>query len=139
MATTRRSDAITATITIPAGFSWSNEGTLTQVRGGSAVTRTINWDQGNPEVANFDATDDITLKFWTDNTLGTEITSSDSGWTHGDHNLGEIVTLTNFVDDNDGTGSVDISLNTNILDDNDVTSELHIYASVEVSQPDPGD
>ena len=139
MATTRRSDAITATITIPANFSWMNEGMLTQVRGGDAVTRTIQWSQGNPEVANFDAVNDITLKFWTDATLSTEITSSDSGWTHGDHNLGEIITLTNFVDDSDGTGSVDISLNTNILDDNDVTTELNIYASVEVSQPDPGD
>ena len=67
MATVRQSALITATIRIPAEFTFSDDDDeLSQVRGGTTVMDTIDWTQGDPTVPSLDATNDFTLKFYSD-------------------------------------------------------------------------
>ena len=140
MATVRQSALITATIRIPAEFTFSDDDDeLSQVRGGTTVMDTIEWTQGDPTVPSLDATNDFTLKFYSDAAGNTEITSGDAAYNIGDQTLAQIFTLANFVDNGDGTGSVDIQMDPSGITAAELTAMRTIYLQLEISQPDPGE
>ena len=115
-------------------FKWDAEGAFSVVRGGSAITRTIEWNQGYPEIENFDI-DDIVLKFFSDEELTTEIESGDDDFMIGDEGLDEIITLENFVDNGDTTGSVDVMVDPSGITAMELMAERQVYFALSVNQP----
>ena len=114
-------------------FEWSNEEDFSLLRGGSAMTRTISWQQGEPEIVDFDI-DDIEITFFSDAEGTTEIESSDDDYNIGDETLSEIITLENFVDNSDGTGTVDVMIDPSDIDATELMADRNIYILLSVSQ-----
>ena len=139
MATNRDSNVIGITFSIPSNFGWNNEDALTALRGGNTVTDTVEWTQGDPEVANFDAVDDIDILFFSDTAGTVTIATNADTYDIGDQTLADIITLTNFVDNNDGTGSVDVSVNPSGITSAELNALRNVYIRLRVSQPDPSD
>ena len=139
MATNRDSNVIGITFSIPSNFGWNNEDALTALRGGNTVTDTVGWSQGDPEVANFDAVDDIDILFFSDTAGTVTIATNADTYDIGDQTLADIITLTNFVDNNDGTGSVDVSVNPSGITSAELNALRNVYIRLRVSQPDPSD
>ena len=69
----------------------------------------------------------------------TEITSGDAAYSIGDQTLAQIFTLANFVDNGDGTGSVDIQMDPSGITAAELTAMRTVYLQLEISQPDPGE
>ena len=134
MPTVRRSDSIGATITIPVAFDWLNEGEIPAERGADAVCRTLEWNQGNPEIADFDI-GDIEILFYSDSAGTTGIDADDDDYDIGDETLADIITITNFVDDGDGTGCVDIEVDPSGITESELSALRNIYVRLRVNQP----
>ena len=96
------------------------------------------WTQGDPEVDSF-AIGDIEILFFSDSAGSTEIGTEDDDYDIGDQTLAQIITLANFVDDGDGTGSVDLRVDPSGIDSGELTALRNVYVRLRVSQPDPGD
>ena len=138
MATDRDSGVIHVEFRIPSNFDWMSEDDLAVLRGGNAVTDTVEWTQGDPEVGSFDI-NDIEILFFS-NAAGTSvIDTGDGAYNIGDQTLAQIITLTNFVDDGDGTGSVDVQVDPSGITSAELTALRNVYIRLRVSQPDPGD
>ena len=138
MATNRDSAVINVIFRIPDDFAWASEEAITAYRTGSIVSDTIEWTQGDPEVDTF-AVGDIDILFFSDSAGSTEIGTEDLLYDIGDQTLADIITLTNFVDDGDGTGSVDLQVDPSGIDASELTALRNVYVRLRVSQPDPGD
>ena len=138
MATNRDSDIMHVEFRISSNFDWINEDDFMALRGGSTVTRTIDWVQGNPEIPSFDI-NDISILYFSDSAGNNAINSGDSDYSIGDQTLAQIITLTNFVDNGDGTGSVDVQVNPSGIDSSELTALRNVYIRLRVSQPDPGE
>lgn len=112
------------------------------VRGRSS-THEITGEQGQPRIENPVITD-ITLRFWREQSLTTEITDTHTDWAVGDQNLGQIFTLTNF---NVGTDDITVDIQTDttgVTTDeleghslwNNTEDYLDVYLTLEITQPD---
>ena len=140
MPTVRTSALITAIIRLPAEFTFEDDDDeLSQVRGGIEVSDTITWDQGDPLIPNLDAAADFTLKFYEDSAGMTEIDTNHNEYDIGDQGLADIFTLGDFVDNADGTGSIDIMMDPSGITMAELAASRTVYLQLEISQPDPGD
>ena len=140
MATIRDSGVIAVDISIPMTFDWLNEGGLSAIGGGAVVSRTIEWTQGVPVIPGF-GLGDIVLLFYRD-AAATDRIDPDSFIIRdlldnriGDQTLQEIITLTGFVDNGDGTGSVDLQADPSGLDEDELFAMHFVYVVLEVDQP----
>ena len=138
MATNRDSAVINVVFRIPDNFAWASEEALTAYRTGDTVSDTIEWTQGDPEIASFEI-GDIEILFFSNSAGTTEIGTEDNAYDIGDQTLAQIITLTNFIDDGDGTGSVDVQVDPSGIDASELTVLRNVYIRLRVSQPDPGD
>lgn len=138
MATNRDSDIMRVEFRISSNFDWMNEGDFAALRGGSTVTRTVDWAQGDPEISSFDI-NDISILYFSDSAGNNAINSADSDWNIGNQTIAQIITLTNFVDNSDSTGSVDVQVNPSGIDSSELTALRNVYIRLRVSQPDPGE
>ena len=144
MPTDRQTPVIPLRIVLPEDFRYTlTDVLLRAIRGGSTVSLTVEWIQGVPIIPNISLTTFSLLFYNYDSageTLGTQIQPSDSNYNIGDQTLADIVTLTNFVDDGDGTGAFDINVDPSGITDVELTAELNTVAvKVTASQPDPGE
>ena len=138
MPTNRDSDVINVTFRIPDNFLWDSEDSISALRGGATITDTVTWQQGDPEVDSF-VVGDISILFFSDSGGNTAISTAATAYNIGDQTIADIITLTNFVDNADGTGSVDVSVNPSGITDTELTAMINLYIRLRVSQPDAGD
>lgn len=115
-------------------FEWSSEDDISVLRGGNAVVVTVDWEQGSSQISDF-SIDDITIQFYADSAKSTEITDLDDAFRIGDETLAEIVTLENFVDGGDGTGSVDVRVDPSGITAQELDLVRQIYFDLAVTQP----
>ena len=114
-------------------FKWINENDFVVSRGGASMQRTVTWEQGTPEIENFDI-DDITIAFFSDAEALNVITESDDDYNIGDETLAEIITLTNFIDNGDGTGTVNILIDPSDIDATELMADRSVYITLNVNQ-----
>ena len=138
MPTDRVSDVINVTFRIPDNFMWGSEDAISTLRGGATITDTVTWVQGDPEVDTF-TIGDILILFFSDTAGATTIAADAADYDIGDQTLADIITLGNFVDNADGTGSVDVSVNPSGITSSELTALRTVYIRLRVSQPDAGD
>lgn len=138
MATNRDSAVIRVTFRIPANFTWMDEDDISALRGGSVVTDMIDWEQGDPEIDSFEL-DDIEVLFFSDSAGTTAIATDSADYDIGDQTLAQIITVTNLVNNGDGTGTVDIRVDPSGIIATELTALRNVYVRLRVSQPDPGD
>ena len=138
MATNRTSQVINVVFRIPENFMWGSEDNISALRGGNVVTDTVNWTQGDPEVASFGISD-ITVLYFSDTAGTTAITSGDTAYDIGDQTLADIITVTNFTGAGSMQGTVDVQVDPGGIDSSELTALLNIYVRLSVSQPDPDD
>ena len=141
----RDSDLLAIQFSIPFSFSWDNEGDLIAVRGGNIVCRTLEWSQGHPiiEPDDIDEVSDFDFWFYNDS-AGTLVLSfgtlpfmaDDPNFEIGDQTLAEIVTLANFVDEGDGTGTIDVEVDPSGITDAEIEGDFDIYVRATAYQPD---
>ena len=127
----------TTTSVIPSSkvdFDFTMERDFNVVRGHDAVTGIIGWKQGSPKIENF-GVDDISLLFYADKARADEISSGDSRFSIGDETLAEIVTLEDFVDNSDGTGSVTVRIDPRDITASELMADRKVYVALRVSQP----
>ena len=127
----------TTTSVIPSSevdFDFTMEHDFNVVRGHDAVTGIIGWKQGSPKIENF-GVDDISLLFYADKARADEISSGDSRFSIGDETLAEIVTLEDFVDNSDGTGSVTVRIDPRDITASELMADRKVYVALRVSQP----
>ena len=141
----RDSDLLAIQFSIPVPFTWDNEGDLTAVRGGNIVCRTLEWTQGHPVIEDDDIDEASDFDFWFYNdSAGTSVLSfgtlpfmaDDPNFEIGDQTLAEIVTLANFVDEGDGTGSIDVAVDPSGITDAEIDADFDIYVRATAYQPD---
>ena len=138
MATNRTSAVMHVLFSIPEDFTWMDEDDLTALRGGNIVTQTVDWMQGDPIVDSF-VIGDIDINYYSDSGGSTVIATSDAAYDIGDQTLADIITLVDFVDDSDGTGSVDVQVDPSGITNTELTALKDVYIRLSVSQPDPSD
>ena len=127
----------TTTSVIPSSevdFDFTMERDFNVVRGHDAVTGIIGWKQGSPKIENF-GVDDISLLFYADKARADDISSGDSRFSIGDETLAEIVTLEDFVDNSDGTGSVTVRIDPRDITASELMADRKVYVALRVSQP----
>lgn len=135
MATNRDSSVVAIRFRYPGAFMWSSEADIETIISGNSVTTTVDWEQGVPGVANF-ALNDISIQFFS----GRGGTTSVLGTTAvGDQTLADIITVENFTDNGNGTGTVDIKADPSGITTSELTSTTNYSIKLRVSQPDPGD
>lgn len=134
MATNRDSDLMQVEFSIPSAFEWTNESDVSVQRGGNSATITVNWAQGNPKIANFDISD-ITAFYYSDSAGTNAIQATDSDYSIGDETLETIIQLENFVDNGDGTGSVDIEVDPSGITGTELSAARNVYVRLGVNQP----
>ena len=137
MPTIRPSDLMAVRFRIPGPFDWMGEEDFSVLRGGNAVVKRVTWTQGDPEIGSFDI-NDITIHFYSDSAGNTAITSG-TLYNIGDQDLTEIITLENFIDAGDGTGSVDIRVNPAGITASELSAVRNLWIRLSVSQPNPGE
>ena len=91
-------------------------------------------NKGKPEIEDF-GLDDISLLFYADEARTDEIDSEDSRFSIGDEDLDEIITLEDFVDNDDGTGSVTVRIDPSDITASELMAEREVYVALRVSQP----
>ena len=138
MSTDRPSAVMHVLFSIPENFTWMDEDDLTALRGGNTVSQTINWMQGDPLIASF-AVGNIDINYYSDSAGTTDIPTNDAAYDIGDQTLADIITLASFVDDADGTGSVDVQVDPSGITSAELTALKNVYIRLSVSQPDPSD
>ena len=114
-------------------FQWSGEEDFSVYRGGESHEQTISWEQGVPTIADF-GLDDIKVLFYTNENDDAEISTTDPLFSIGDQDLDEIFTLGDFVDNGDGTGSVDVSVDPSGIEASELSMPRDIHFALEVSQ-----
>lgn len=140
MPSNRNSGVLPISIIIPVDFEFLNEGDLMAVRGGNVVCRTVEWDQGLPEIADF-VIGDIDINYFADEdfsdliAIGTIQIGTDALYYIGDQSVVDIITLANFVDEGDGTGSVDIEVDASGITATELTETRNVYIQLTVAQP----
>ena len=115
-------------------FDFTMERDFNVVRGHDAVTGIIGWKQGSPKIENF-GVDDISLLFYADKARADDISSGDSRFSIGDETLAEIITLEDFVDNSDGTGSVTVRIDPRDITASELMADRKVYVVLRVSQP----
>ena len=138
MATNRTSEVMTVLFRIPNNFMWMDEDDISVLRGGNVVTETVEWEQGDPGIGSF-VIGDIDINYYSDSGGSTVIATSDAAYDIGDQTLADIITLVDFVDDSDGTGSVDVQVDPSGITNTELTALKNVYIRLSVSQPDPSD
>ena len=124
---------ITRAVTVP--FEFSSEDDFTVFEGSNAMVDTVYWRQGNPLIPNF-ALNKIQVWFYRDATINDRILMLDSDFVVSGEPLDEIVTLENFVDNDNGTGSFDVRVNPSEIDVMDLMRDRDFYIEYIVDQPD---
>lgn len=114
-------------------FDFTMERDFIVFRGGQSVSATIGWRQGVPEIADF-GIDDIEILFYSDDSRTNQIASDDANFNIGDQTLDEIITLDNFIDNNDGTGSVDVTIDPGGITAMELMANRSVYFSLRVCQ-----
>ena len=112
-------------------FTWSSEDDFITYAGANAVVDTINWAQGANVIENFNI-DLIEIAFYRDRETTDRIFEDDADFMIGDEGLNEIVTLENFVDNIDGTGSVDVRVNPSGITVEELMANLQLYMTLYV-------
>ena len=138
MATDRDSAVMHVEFRIPSNFDWMSEDDISALRGGATVKDTIEWTQGDPEITSF-AIGNISILFFSDSAGTTTIATDATAFSIGDQDLDDIITLANFVDDGDGTGSVDVEVDPSGISDSELTALKNVYIKLRASQPDADD
>ena len=115
-------------------FSWMNEADVVVDRDGTPIVVTLNWQQGQPRIPRF-GLDDIIIVFYADKGRFNQIQSGDDGFVIGDQGLDEIISLQNFVDNEDGTGTLDLYVDPSGIDISELASQLKIYIRLVACQP----
>ena len=115
-------------------FEWSSEDDVTVLRGGQAMTDVVLWQQGTPEIINFGISD-ISIVFFNDTEQQDEISIGDTQFSIGDERLDEIITLENFVDNGDGSGSVTIRIDPSDITATELMAQRELYIALQVNQP----
>ena len=115
-------------------FDFTMEADFVVDRGKNAVTSVVDWEQGIPEIDGF-GIDDILLLFYADEARTDEISVDDSRFSIGDEDLDEIVTLEDFVDNDDGTGSVTVRVDPSDITVSELMVERGLYIVLRVVQP----
>lgn len=134
MATNRDSDLMQVEFSIPSAFEWTNESDVSVPRGGNSASITVNWAQGNPEIADFGISD-ITAFYYSDSAGTNAIQATDTAYSIGDESLETIIQLENFVDNGDGTGSVDIEVDPSGITGTELSAARNVYVRLGVNQP----
>ena len=111
-----------------------NESDVSVQRGGNSATITVNWGQGNPEIADFDLSN-ISAFYYSDSAGTDSILATDSDYSIGDETLETIISLENFVDNGDGTGSVDIEVDPSGITESELSMARDVYVRLGVNQP----
>ena len=127
-------DTVSITFQISIFFDWTNEGALSVTGGGASVSRTIEWAQGTPVISGFGISA-ISLLFYQEAVGTNRINSGDTNYTIGDQTLADIITLGNFVDNGDGTGSVDLQVDPSGIEPSELDAMRNVYVVLEVDQP----
>ena len=120
--------------TMPSAFDFTMERGFTVYPGETSSTGTIGWTQGNPVIESFDV-DDITIMFFGDFDLTDPIGTGDERYSIGDETLAEIITLENFVDNDDNTGTVDIRVDPSGITAEELMTSKSVYVTLQVTQP----
>ena len=107
-------------------FNWTMEEDVAVVRGGTAAVFTIGWEQGDTEIENF-GLDNIEILFFSDEAKTLSIEGGVSEFSIGDEDLDDIITLENFVDNDDGTGSVDVRVDPSGITAMELMTERNVY------------
>ena len=107
-------------------FTWSSEDDLDAVRGSSSVTDTVRWTMGANVIEDF-GIDDINIGYYRDREATDRIQTTDEDFMIGDESLAEIITLSNFVDDLDGSGTVDVTLDPSGITLEELMTEYEVY------------
>lgn len=119
---------------LPFDFRGDRNKVIRATRGHHAMVLTISWRQGRPLINNFSLSD-IDLVFYSDAGRTSRITSSSDNYYIGDEMLDEIITLENFVDNGDNTGSVDIRVDPSDITAEELMANRNIYIALQVDQP----
>ena len=128
---------IVITVTATSAFAFSGEMDFTNLIRGSAIQRnTITWTQGDPEIPNFALTD-ITMRYFTDQGLTAEITTSDTLYNIGNETLDDIFELDNFTGSGTLTGTVRLSADPTGITALELPNNRTVYIALEVNQPNP--
>ena len=114
-------------------FDFTMEQDFVVFRGGNSMTATIGWRQGVPEIADF-GIEDIEILFYSDDSGTNQITSDDDNFNIGDQTLDEIITLDNFINNDDGTGSVDVTIDPGGITAMELMANRSVYFSLRVCQ-----
>ena len=107
-------------------FDWTMEENVAVVRGGDVVVFTIGWEQGDTEIEDF-GLDNIEILFFSDEAKTLSIEDGDSEFSIGDEDLDDIITLENFVDNGDDTGSVDVRVDPSGITAMELMTERNVY------------
>ena len=117
-----------------ATFDWLDEQGISVLRSHEIMRQTIRWRQGTPQIANF-SIDNIEIVFYRDRAATDEILESDDDYSIGDEVLDEIITLDSFVDNENGTGTVDIVVDPEGIDIQELMMERDVYIVLRSMQP----
>ena len=136
----RRTIPVKVSFRIESVFTFSGEMTINAYRGGSVAQDVVNWGQGDPAITPVNLAA-FTAKFYASqadaqNDEDPITSSSGSTWSIGDQNLGELITVTSFVDNGDGTGSLTIEVDPSGITSAELSTQRDIYVVVEITQPD---
>ena len=127
---------ILITVTATSAFGFSGEMDFTLIRGSAIQRSTITWTQGDPEIANFALTD-ITKRYFSDQGLTTEISSTDTLYNIGNQTLDDITSLDNFTGSGTSTGTVRLSVDPTGITALELPNNRTVYIALEVNQPNP--
>ena len=116
-------------------FVFTSVDDFTVIEGQNAVVDTVYWEQGHPLIENF-SLESITIWFFRDASSSDRILMLDSDFVVSDEPLDEIVTLENFVDNGNGTGSFDARVNPSEIDVMDFMRDRDVFFEYIVNQPD---
>ena len=113
-------------------FTWLDEDPI-DLDIGNIKTDSIAWRQGDPTIEGF-GLDDIDILFYSDANAQHQITSDDDNYNIGDQTLAEIITLTNFVDNDNGRGTFDINIDASGITQNELSMLRRVYIRLRVNQ-----
>ena len=121
-------------------FTWRDADLIQEIIEGAAdeVTEIVDWEQGVPEISNFNRAA-ISLMFYPSADATDPILSTDPEWLIGiddddsdPQSLSSVVRLGAFVDNGDGTGTVEVIFKALLLD---IMMQNNIYIELQVLQP----
>ena len=77
---------------------------------------------------------DIDILFYSDTNAQHQITPDDDGYNIGDQTLAEIITLTNFVNNGNGRGTLDVNVDASGITQSELSMLRRIYIRLRVNQ-----